>query len=128
MKRDMNLIRDLLLAVEGYTDEEGTPGEEVVASLTKDGAYTEFQVNYHADLLREAGLILASEMSSAGSDTSVFIFDRLTWEGYEFLDNARDDTRWNQVKRLAEQKTGALSFEVVKSLLVQLAKSAAGLG
>lgn len=48
---------------------------------------------------------------------------RLTWLGHEFLDAARDDGRWEKAKS-AISKVGGWSFEVVKHILVELAKDA----
>ena len=40
---------------------------------------------------------------------------------------AREDSRWNRTKGLVKDKTGAVSFEVLKQLLVSLAKEQLGL-
>lgn len=47
------------------------------------------------------------------------VVNSLTWAGHEFLEASRDDSRWEKVKRLLLEKTGGLSFEVLKAGLVQ---------
>jgi Hypothetical protein (DUF2513) len=45
---------------------------------------------------------------------------RLTWDGHEFLDAARDDTRWQKAKRYIVEKGSGLSFEVLQGVLMKL--------
>lgn len=45
------------------------------------------------------------------------------WLG-EFLDAARDDSRWKGATAMVRNKTGGIAFDVVKELLLHLAKSA----
>ena len=81
MKRDMDLIRLLLLEKEG---------EESIA-LSK---YSADQKNYHLALLIEANLLEGKvHYSSAMKDIPDKIWiKRITWDGHEFLDKARNDT------------------------------------
>ena len=52
-----------------------------------------------------------------------FSFTRLTWEGYDFVDNAQDESIWNTAKKVA----GNMSFGIFKTVLEQLAlKTALG--
>ena len=114
MKRDLDLCREILQALEAHPDRwhanrpmiEGRPPGEV---------------GYHLDLLAEAGLVAFVHRPG----------DRyrygLTWAGHEFLDAARDNTRWNRAKRILAEKTGGLSFVVLQELLVSLSRTAVGL-
>lgn len=114
MKRDLDLCRTLLLAIEDDPTVTGLKTYEV------KGAGEE-QVSYHVKLLYEAGLIEAHN----GSGLNAFRWYpiRLTWQGHEFLDAARDDTRWNKAKAFAREKTGSLVFEFVKAALFKVAGS-----
>jgi hypothetical protein len=110
MKRDMDLIRKILQAIETY------PVPDDFIELTIEG-YESENIAYHVKLLAEAGLIHAINLSSLNG------FEwkpkSLTWEGHEFLDASRDNSRWERIKRLVVEKTGGLSFEVLKAALVQ---------
>jgi hypothetical protein len=112
MKRDMDLIRNILFSIERFPAEGG--GE-----ILKLEGHTDNDISYHVMLLDEAGLIKAVDLS-ASSDI-LFIPIRLTWQGHEFLDAARDDTRWNKTKD-AMAKAGGFVFEVAKVLLIELMK------
>ena len=87
MKRDMDLVRLLLLQVE-----EG----EAPSALS---SYSEEEVVYHTDLLIGAGLLKGKPVYDAavGRVTGAFV-EGMTWEGHDFLDAARNDTVWNKAK------------------------------
>ena len=46
-------------------------------------------------------------------------YQRITWNGYEFLEAAKDDTRWNKAKSIMH-KTGGMLFDVLKEILKSL--------
>jgi hypothetical protein len=48
----------------------------------------------------------------------------LTWTGHEFLEASRDDSRWNKAKKIITEKTGSFSFEILKSILMDLMRGA----
>ena len=111
MKRDLEVLREILLAVE---DAEG-PFDLTDRRL---GGRSFGELAQHAELLIEAGLIKGEVVSSDSSGVPVYVrILRLTWAGHEFLDLARDDARWNQVLARVTATTGATSFEIVRDLL-----------
>jgi hypothetical protein len=112
MKRNMDLIRILLFQIERESN-----GLDLVPVGVED--YPEQEVQFHLMLLDEAGLIKTYDMS--GGDSLMFMPVRLTWQGYEFLDAARDDTRWNKAKETMN-KAGGFVFEVAKALLIDYLK------
>ena len=114
MKRDMDLVRELLLRLEALpirrggivhipatADEISVPGHDVA------------EIEYHLSQLVKAGFI-----DEGGLRPSEGIgFRSLTWEGHDFLDSVRDPKVW------AKTKSGALAaggFTV--DLLKDLAK------
>lgn len=111
----MDLVRRILERVE----EE--PYTMAVIELEFD-EYAEEAVTYHVMLLHEAGLLEAMDFSSM--DGPAWKPVRLTWEGHEFLEASRDDTRWEQAKELMREEAGGMSFEVMKALLISLMKGA----
>lgn len=115
MKRDMDLARQILLEVENCEEAIGGRGR---LELAFDG-YTRAQVIYHVELLQEAGLIEAERCGHLGE--RIFWPTRLTWNGHEFLDEARLPSRWERAKALVLEKGGALSFEMLKAVLTRLA-------
>ena len=118
MQRDMDLARGILLALEECESASG------LKTLDVDGA-TEEQVSYHVKLLYQAGLIEARDAS--GTNSFHWYPISLTWEGHEFLDASRDETQWNNAKKIIREKGGGLSFDVLKAVLIQLTKQGLGL-
>ena len=118
MKRNLDLVRQLLLAVE-------SSDEDVVASLVEKG-YTEEQIGFHCYLLGDAGyakVIDTTTIADAFPQATVLC---LTWQGYEFLDAARESQRWKKAKG-ALGRVGSVSLDVVIDLLKQYAKQELGL-
>ena len=97
MKRDMELVRLILLKIE----EEYR--STAIYNLNISG-YDMETVAYHCKILNEAGLI--SDYGARYSDKSVWSFDvgSLTREGNDFLDKIRDNSQWKKVKDVIVQK------------------------
>jgi exonuclease V gamma subunit len=113
MKRDIDLIREILLAL------EDAPEFDAPLNLTIDG-YDENEINYHAYLLDQAGLIKAFNFSA--DESSIWKASHLTWSGHEFLAAAKDDTRWKKTKAIVAKHGGNATFEVIKTLLTEAVK------
>jgi hypothetical protein len=114
MKRDMELIREILLMIE--SNKHGFASQKIEIP-----GYTQEQIGYHAVLLGEAGLVKVHDITCMESDSPVGMISRLTWEGHEFLDSARDNNRWNQAKDMID-KVSSVSMSVLTALLTELAK------
>jgi hypothetical protein len=115
MKRDMNLVRDLLLLAEADGDDTelcSKYGREVVAG--------------HTAILVDAGLVEGG--IACGSDGKPIASDiiRLTWAGHEFLDNARNDTIWNKSMATIKAKSISVSFDILTTLLKSLISNSLG--
>ena len=119
MRRDLDLIRKMLLAVE-----EAPTG---FAPDLKFEGHTDAQVGYHAFLLIDAGLAQGADATTHGSEGPEAIILNLTWEGHEFAEAARDESRWRKAKSIVAEKGGGITLDVMKALLVSLTKAALGL-
>lgn len=117
MKRDMNLVREILFAI------EDAPYDRRLAKLNLGSKVEEEVVSYHVMLLAEAGLIEAQDLSARGGGLD-WRPSRLTWEGHEFLEAARDQSRWVKATELMKEKGGGMIFDTLKGLLVKLATDA----
>ena len=106
MKRNMDLIRLLLLKTEG---------EEPIPDLS---GYTNAQLVYHSTLLIEAKLIHGGVITDNKGEVQATNSIRLTWAGHEFLDAARNGTIWKkvlgQIKKAGIQVTLPLLEELLK--------------
>ncbi|MBS4045088.1 MAG: DUF2513 domain-containing protein [Alphaproteobacteria bacterium] len=90
MKRDMDLIRHILMCLE-----ESEQSPDSWAEIEADG-HTRLAISYHIHLLHDAGFIEADDVSSIGQYE--WEAKSLTWAGHEFLDNARNETIWQKAK------------------------------
>lgn len=118
MKRDWELIRSILFKVEEM---------ESTNTVLDDGwfeGYPPEVVSYHMQILIEAGLVVGECSQGIGGPLRCYVL-RLTWNGHEFLDASRDNSRWKKAKEMLMTKGGALTFDVLKALLISLLKEAA---
>jgi DNA-binding transcriptional ArsR family regulator len=118
MKRNMDLARLILFEIEKRS------WEETLRPLSIDG-YSDEDVSYQIKLLKEAGLIKARDFSSGS--TLRYVPGSLTWLGHDFLDAARQESRWKQAMSLVREKAGSVTFEIVKEVLVAIARRQVGL-
>jgi hypothetical protein len=111
MKRDMDLIRKILLEIEKHSNDTDLTKFD---NIEQEG-YSDSEIYYHVELLREADLIDVDFLVGGP-----FIINRLTWKGHEFLDTSRHNTIWEKAKKQVLNKTGNLSFEILKQVLIRL--------
>lgn len=111
MKRDMDLIREILLKIEDLPV-GSAPGQ----TISVEG-YSPKEVWYNARLAQEAGLINAAFLPNSED----FFVKDLTWKGHEFLDASRNKSLWERAKQKALEATGGLSIEVLTAVLTKLA-------
>lgn len=107
----MDLIRQILLKVESL------PHFPVGGRVVIIG-HSEEEINYHLFLLHDAGLIY-SNTGFAGI-LNQWSISSLTWKGCEFLESARDETRWVAAKKQIAS-IGANVFEILFRVLVESA-------
>ena len=120
MKRDLDLIRKILLAVEDH------PHGFAPFPLTL-ADYTEEQVGYHAHLIVEAGLAHGEQRGGFGAPSPEGMITSLTWAGHEFAEAARNDKLWSKAMGIVKDKGGSVTMDVLKDLLTSLMKAAIGL-
>ena len=112
MKRDMDLIRELLLKLESVPSEMGdvfsfSPEDKEVSVE----GYTPAQIEYHLSLLREIRFI-----ECPGSQPMLGItFSGLTWAGHDYIDAVRDPDIWRKTKQGAEA-AGGFTIDILRDL------------
>jgi hypothetical protein len=111
MKRDLELVRRILLDIEGDGESHSS------WSTLIDQGYAPGAIQYHVQLLHDAGLIHADELVPGQ-----WWPERITWAGHEFLDAARSEEHWSQAIRRVESELGSAPFQVVHDLLVRMAR------
>jgi hypothetical protein len=119
MKRDMDLVRQIMLNVEGMP--VGPPIQYRV------GEVEDRVLLAHMEMLISAGLVAGKISHSLGARGDVIIISGLTWEGHEWLETVRRDEVWEQVKNVLEEQGGAMTYELTKALASQLMRRRLGL-
>jgi len=119
MKRDMELVREILLKLEEHPHGFAPPDIEVEG-------YSREQIGFHCHLMEEAGLITGNSRTTL-ADSSPYLESRtMTWAGYEFLDNTKDPNIWQQTRQLVGKLEGA-SFSVWSAVAAQAVTKSLGI-
>ena len=118
MKRDMELIRRVMLAVEKSKD----PYELVDPKFE---GHTETEISYQIALLDDAGLLHGQDRSAIG----IFRWSAgaLTWSGHEFVEAVRDEAVWKEALTIAGMTDDGVVFEILQKALMQILEKRAGL-
>ena len=117
MKRDMGLIRALLLEAEG----------DQTVDLS---AFSKLERAYHFQLLLDAGFV-EGKVRMSGMDGKLrpigYRVQRLTWSGHEFMDAARNESVWKRVTAKVTKTGATVSLAILQELLVQELRRIVGL-
>ncbi|MBC3803996.1 DUF2513 domain-containing protein [Acetobacterium fimetarium] len=111
MKRDMELIREILLTVEEKYVDTWLHNNEIQI----DG-YDMKIIGYHCAILHDAGMIYDYEGQYGDGELLQFGVGRLTWEDHEFLDKIKSDTVWNKTKDTINAKGIPFVLDAVKEI------------
>ena len=119
MKRDMDLVRKILLFIESKEDDH-----PIIEPPFEGYEKIIFLEHYH--LLYEAGLIRAETVCSGSTPDRVIkvIPFGLTWTGHDFADTIKNEGIWNKAKDSVSSKLSGLPFDVLKAVLIGLCKEA----
>ena len=124
MKRDMELIRRLMLDIEARPAGKQFTGEE----LYRDGDDRAI-VAEHLVLLIEHGLVKGKAFQTFdGLELDHIMILSTTWKGHEFLDAVRNDTVWNKTKDKLASVGGTATVEIITQVASGLMKQMLGLG
>jgi len=111
MRRDMDLIRELLFKLEAL---DVRPGGILHINFDDEEiqihSYTPDDIQYHVRLLIEAGLIEPGKGAMQG-----LMFRSLTWAGHDFVDSVRSPEVWAKTKKGAEA-AGGFTVDLLKDL------------
>ena len=135
MKRDWDLIRELLTGIEEDKDIfANLPDEPSWGDISEEeflklqAAYLTFSRRFfgHLELLVESGYVDGIQLSrSADGRFSYGLSDpRLTMIGHDLLDTMRSETVWEKVKSTAKSKGIELTLDSIKALASWAIKTA----
>ena len=113
MRLNADYIRDILLYIESnlnYDEFSNTHKEINHGKLLRDDYFTNYdkqELTYALELLIKSGFIdLADRPNIHDGNINIARIIGLTWNGHELLDNIRDNTVWDAVKKKATKYSG----------------------
>lgn len=121
MKRDMDLVRHILVAV------ESAGPEGVLSTAIADQRWSVDDVGYHMLIMREAGLVEANIVKAMSHAFPRAQVSRLTWYGHEMLDAVRDDTVWRKLQARLEDTVQGAPIEIMLAMAKALIRERLGL-
>lgn len=119
MKRDMDLVRDILLKAESMP--VGPP------MLYRIGEVEDLVLLHHLEMLIEAGLLRGKISRSQGTRGDIIGISGLTWEGHEWIETVRSDRVWAETKETLSKDDGAMTFELAKAVATRVHRVRLGL-
>lgn len=118
MKMDVDLMRKILIKI-ADDDRREFPGR-----INIEDAEQLF-VDYQIELLNEQGFLMGQSVydDDAPEGGPIFLNNRLTMPGHEFLSSVRDPEIWKQTKAIAK-KSGVGTLAAFVQIGVSLASAA----
>ena len=114
MKRDMNLVREILIRLEPL-DAHAHKAVRLVVGITPLDIpnYSTDEVIYHLLIMTQGGLINSGGINIAKNTMDQYF--GLSWDGHEFLDEVRDPKKWAKLQTMAE-KAGGMGLNALLEL------------
>lgn len=123
MKRDLDLLRAILLAA-----------EDIVPGYSLSNLESEHEhsiIGEHVRLLKEDGYIDAHVPTGFGPGGTHMVLNyniiRLTAKGHDFLANAKNEPAWKSTIKLVRDKGGDVSLGILKATLAKAMQHQLGL-
>lgn len=109
MKRDMDVIRKILMYIEGnFID--------VALYNIKIEGYDFKTIAYHCKLCFDAELISDYDGEYAECEITDFGVGSLTWKGHEFLDKIKDDVIWSKTKKVMKENGIKFTIKAIEQV------------
>lgn len=123
MKRDLNLIRDILLAAEA-----AKPEQRIGLKDFEDSHPDKLEeLSEHVQLLDRAGFLdVTVSKALGGRGPRVFFINRIEWAGYDYLDAVRDPGIWSKTEQQLKKVGGSATLEIVKAVAIKIISEALG--
>ncbi|WP_051882328.1 DUF2513 domain-containing protein [Parvularcula oceani] len=122
MKRNMDLVRQLLLAIEAQGP--------IARGMPNIDGYARDEIDHHLTLLRQAGFLpqierpRQSELPVRGLARRVSDPVELTWKGHDFLDTIHDEGVWSSTKEAVGKVGGTAALETWKAAATAVSTAA----
>lgn len=112
MKRDMAIIREILLLCEG-----AHANFDLANTCTTQEERDIYA--YHVQLLEDGGYVVARICHEANGHAIAINVERMTWTGTELLENLRNESVFKITMKRLTQSVGAFSLPLVQSIAAE---------
>jgi hypothetical protein len=120
MKRDMDLVRKILLAMDAH--EHGfAPAGFTIAGYDQD------VIGHHVWLMEQGKLLTAATTTAYGGPSPTAVPLTITWAGHDFLDAVRNDSIWSKVKTQLKDHAITVPFALLQDLALKILAAHVGL-
>ena len=126
MKRDMDVVRQLLLEIEATGELDYSQADrKYLADLepTPEEIHEQQVTQYHYLLLVDAGFIRTLE--------NKWWIEGLTWEAHDFLDAVREESSWDGLKQHFKNQgkdVSSMPLQIVKNVAMRFLTDAVSSG
>lgn len=122
MKRDLDLIRDILLHIEAMPPEQ----TDLSSKQLKNLCANEATIASHIKLLLDNKFIEVTHCVPQNENKDIYFITRITMSGYDYLDTIRNPKIWEATKEKLKSIGGTVSLEVVKDVAISVVRSYLG--
>ena len=105
----MDLVRAILLNIEN--NEKDNLRELEIEGFTRD------EIIYHCDMLDDAGMFLDYFKEYANGGVYYFTVNKLSWKGHNFLNDIRDNSKWQKVKTYIKEHALPVTIETIIAII-----------
>jgi DNA-binding PadR family transcriptional regulator len=118
MKRDMELVRRILIALES---DEITEDQRYSGNWFED--VDEYVFYYHVKIMRQANLVECSIIPQGDGLPDKYLPFEITWDGHEFLDAVRNENIWSSLKDKLGKELATLPMGALMAVSLEAAKA-----
>ena len=123
MKRDLDLMRDMMLRIESLCPSPGKITSDSFTDLCSD----KDKIGFHLFLLYDVGFIVAEPVNHSKMRCSDYIVEYLTFIGCDYLDSIRDQSVWNSIKEKLRRIGGNATLDILTDLASSLLREQLGM-
>lgn len=120
MKRDLDLLREIMLKIE-----ESDENLDITCLTDVSSKYA--LISFHVQLLIDSDFIEATPISIMRQSFENYIITRLTSHGCDYLDSVRDEGVWSKTKSSLIQVGSSASLDIIKQLAGKIILNSLGL-
>lgn len=114
MKRDLDLIRKILLYIEDKPHRDRVYIEDLIENYNNEYSYE--TISYQVELLEDTHFIECDRITRMGTFVDGFIIYRLTSYGHDYLDSVRNNEIYKETKTKLGKFLSSATLDTISSV------------